>query len=364
MILIRHNGYCCVPLDGNICVFYTTDYVEEDPLRLIWLYNLYTEKWRKYKIPCGQIAPSCRRKSCAVVIGAEIYLFAGRVYELGCSTNDLWILTRTENGCFHWREVEFQQDARLPCPRHAHSGFEYAKSLWIFGGHVKLVSMAGYLSNHGDMMYDYTNQLLCYNPRTQTWTNPQCSGDVPSPRIDPGIAIMKDKAWLFGGDSKRDGMLDDFFELDILSRTWTEIQTGQTKPKGRHLPCFTAISEGQLLLQGGYDDQITLRDTWIMDLSSHTWKKLPVKVKINRNREVCDPTHLGCCRGVNKNVVIFGDVTRNKDPCQQNISTFHVMLEPESLQQLAMKLIYNLRDVIPWQRLPRKLISQLWTLCI
>ena len=83
------------------------------------------------------------------------------------------------------------------------------------------------------------------------------------------------------------------------------------------------------------------------------------KEVINRNPEVCYPTHLGCCSGVNKNVVIFGDLTRNKDPNQRNISTFHVILEPRSLQQLAMKLIYNLRDVIPWQRLPRKLISQL-----
>ena len=103
--------------------------MEKDPLRLIWLRNLYTERWRKYKVPCGQIAPSSRKQSCAVVIGAEIYLFAGRVFELGCSTNDLWKLTRTENECFRWREVAFQQDARLPCPRRDHSGFEYAESL-------------------------------------------------------------------------------------------------------------------------------------------------------------------------------------------------------------------------------------------
>ena len=350
-----------MPLDGNICVFYTfraKGYVENDPLRLIWLYNPYIERWRKYEIPCGQIAPSTRKQSCAVVIGAEIYLFAGRVLKLECNTNDLWKLTRTENGCFRWREVEYQQDARLPCPRHSHSGFEYAKSLWIFGGHARL-SMDGYLSDHGDIMAYYTNQLLCYNPRTQTWTNPQCFGDVPSPRIDPGIAIMKDKAWLFGGRSRIHGMLDDFFELDILSRTWTEIQTGQTKPERCHLPCFIAISDRQLLLHGGYNHECTFHDTWIMDLSSHTWKKLPVEVKVTRYHEMYYPTHLGCCRVVNKNVVIFGDLTRNKDPNQRNISTFHVMLEPRSLQQLAMKLIYSLRDVIPWQRLPRKLISQL-----
>ena len=73
---------------------------------------------------------------------------------------------------------------------------------------------------------------------------------------------MKDEAWLFGGYIRRDGMLDDFFELDILSRTWTEIQTGQTKPQRCHLPCFIDISERQLLLHGGYNDKCTFRGTW------------------------------------------------------------------------------------------------------
>ena len=354
---IQHNRYCCVPFDGNICVFHTfivKGYEENNPLRLIWLYNPYTERWRKYKIPCGQIAPSSRRKSCAVAIGAEIYIFGGMVFELKDYTNELWKLTRTATGCFRWSVIEFQQDAKLPSPRTEHSGFEYAECLWVYGG-CGGYSMAGYLNDHGDIRRGFTNQLLCYNPRTQTWTNPQCFGDVPSPRTDPGTAIMKDKAWIYGGHCTRDGNLDDFFELNLLSRTWNEIQTEQITP--RYLPCFSAISDRQLLLHGGCNLS-TLRDTWIMDLSSHTWKKLPVKVKINRNPEMYDP-HWSCCRGVNKSVVIFGDLTRNKDPNQRNISTFHVMLEPRSLQQLAMKLIYNLRDVIPWQRLPRKLISQL-----
>ena len=35
------------------------------------------------------------------------------------------------------------------------------------------------------------------------------------------------------------------------------------------------------------------------------------------------------------------------------------MLEPKSLQQLAMKTIYDKQDALPWKRLPTKLIAQL-----
>ena len=39
--------------------------------------------------------------------------------------------------------------------------------------------------------------------------------------------------------------------------------------------------------------------------------------------------------------------------------TFHIMLESKSLQQLAMKTIYDKQDALPYKHLPTKLIAQL-----
>ena len=349
--------YCSVALGGNICVLAT-----HKP-NIICLYNLYTEKWRKYKVPFGKMTPSPIRGACAVVVGSDLYMFGGLDLIPNHLTNDLFKLTRTTAGSFYWSKIEMHRDMRLPSPRSEHGGWEYAECLWIFGGKTEWIfggktetrtSQAEYLNDNGVFVRGHTNQLLCYDPHFHIWTNPPCFGDVPSPRTEFGTAIVKDKVWLHAGYS-RSGQyraLDDFFELDMRSRTWTQIQTGQAKPEGRFLSSLNAISDRYLVLHGGVGDDI-LSDTWVMDLSSYTWRRLLIKVDLPRLHRI------GCYPGIDKSVVIFGDWTNNKGSSDGYIPTSHVMLEPKRLQQLAAVMIYNQRDVIPWKRLPCKLISQL-----
>ena len=320
---------------------------------MIRLYNLYTEQWRKYKIPCGKTIPSPRYSSVVVAIGVDIYMFGGLNLKLDGYYNDLFKLARTANRGFYWSQIEFQRDMRLPSPRTEHRGWGYAECLWIFGGCIDhFVSQTGYLNDHGDFINGLTNQLLCYDSHFQTWTNPQCFGNVPSPRKNHSIATIKSKLWLHGGYRSSLSRPDDFFEFDMLSHTWTQIQTGQTKPEARFLSCFSEISDRHLVLQGGYADA-HFKDNWILDLSSYTWRKLTITIDLPRHRST------GCCLGINKSVVFFGDLTSTEGYDAGHRFTFHVMLEPKSLQQLAAKVIYNQRDIISWKCLPRKLISQL-----
>eukprot|EP00961_Rhodomonas_salina_P171905 2318171-Rhodomonas_salina.2 len=45
---------------------------------------------------------------------------------------------------------------------------------------------------------------------------------LPSPRCDPGMATLGDKAFLFGGSSGSD-LYRDLFSFDFLSHTWTSL---------------------------------------------------------------------------------------------------------------------------------------------
>ena len=47
------------------------------PQHAIWMYNLYTQQWRKHVIPQGQTVPASRSYACAVVIGSHVYMFWG-----------------------------------------------------------------------------------------------------------------------------------------------------------------------------------------------------------------------------------------------------------------------------------------------
>ena len=140
----------------------------------------------------------------------------------------------------------------------------------------------------------------------------------------------------------------------MSSLTWSHIQTAQFHPKARSQCTLTAAADSKLVLHGGFtDDQtlisITLNDTWIMDLTSHSWKQFPSRKDHPRM------WHTGST-GLNNNIIIVGGSERHLN--SHNI-VFKVMLGPKSLKQVAMQAIYKYRNELPLNRLPRKLLSLL-----
>ena len=320
----------------------------------VWTYNLYTDQWREHKIPATKNAPYPVIGACAATIDECIYMFGGLDTHSLNTTNAVWKLT-SKYGCFHWSEIEFQRDVRLPFPRFRHSGWEYANCLWAFGGDRSPFSygpLDQYLNDHGDLESmrggAVTNQLICFNPSTHTWTNPQCFGTLPSPRSDHSTAIINNNVWLVGGEGPSN-IFDDFFKFDMPSKTWTCIQTTQAKPQVRLWSTLTAISDSQLVCHGGEALRFPpVIDTYIVDLPSNTWRYH----KSVRDNERCNHS---ASLGLNKNVIIVG----GRSSFAQPTPTFQLMLEPKSLKQVAMKTIYSQRKVLPWKNLPSKLIMQL-----
>ena len=95
----------------------------------------------------------------------------------------------------------------------------------------------------------------------------------------------------------------------------------------------------------------SLSDTWIMDLSSQIW------MQYTPNQDHGGHLHKGSL-GVKKCIFINGGFDC-KSTDQTYTPTFHAMLEPKCLQQVAMKIIHSNQYVLPWKRLPSKLIAQL-----
>ena len=145
--------------------------------------------------------------------------------------------------------------------------------------------------------------------------------------------------------------MDDFFQLDMPSHIWTQVTTNHTKPLGRCCSSLTAISENMLVLHAGASKLgYGHRDTWIIDLSSQARREY------TSNQDDLRACHTGSL-GVNKSVIVIGGLIQSS--LQAHRSTFHVMLEPKSLQQLAMRIIYTNQNVLSWKCLPSKLVAQL-----
>ena len=135
----------------------------------------------------------------------------------------------------------------------------------------------------------------------------------------------------------------------MCTLTWTQIQIHHTRPLGRRLSSLNAITDNQLVLHAGTSSVRSkgLSDTWIFDLQSQSWKQY------TSNKDNPRLGHTGL-PGINGEIIIFGGTGSN---CELRTATFHVMLEPKSLQQLALKMVYMHRAGLPWINLPQKLIQ-------
>ena len=338
--------HAAVCIENHIIVFGGVGEKEELlPLHDIWMYNMYTEQWGKHVIPERNLAPPGTSSACAVAIAGDIYMFGGYIDDIkeqNC-TNAVWKLTRTSKRCFTWRKCTKRNKKKMPSPRHSHSGWEYTGQLWTFGGFG--VSPAGYLEDHGDFVQSDNNQLLCYDPSSEEWRNPKPFGTVPQPRARHATTLVGDKVWMYGGFSFDLNIYDELYQLDMVSLTWTEIQTGQFKPPSGLLFTLNAITESQLVLYGGesLDDLESLSDIWIFDLASLSWQKYEATRGTSRS------SHTGTAC-MNNNVTIIGgyewfEFCESDSAFRRDVynDIFAVRLEPKRLQKLAIQKIYQHR---------------------
>ena len=341
---------CIIVLSGS------DEYEMVRSLRNIWMYNMYTEQWRKHVIPAQNDAPPRTEDFCAVVIEGDIYMFGGWVAaeDRGRQqhfTNALWKLTRTPNQCFKWREVMARNKKKIPSPRECHSGWEYNGQLWTSGGYG--LTLEGYLNDHGDFsgtIHGKNNQLLCYDPWSQDWRNLKPSGTVPEPHSEHTSTIIGDKVSMYGGFSTKPNRI---YQLSMVSLTWTEILSGQPKPRYREMCSLIAVTEDQIVLHGGSTSKKRFNDTWILDLPSLSWTRYEASQAKPRSG------HTGNV-GIGSSIIIIGGImdSQKKDGSFDSEiynDAFSVKLEPKTLQQLAIQKIHHHKDVLPWKRLPNLL---------
>ena len=299
-----------------------------------WVYNLDTDHWRKVEMPqhhlISPLSIACKK---AVAIGRYVYMFGGY------SSSAVWQLSIQEKDHLTWTKMPLNALYKTPAPRERHTAWEYDEKMWVFGGEMGY--LLGYLNEHGDIEDRRNNQLLCFDPCCNTWTNPKCSGDVPSPRCDHATAIIGDSLWLYGGYN-RGYNSDDFYTMSMDSFSWIQININHPTPGHRWKHSLNAISATQLVLHGGYCCGLA-NATWIFDMEARVWRRY-------KQDEDHRDGHTGL-RGLTDSVICIGG--RSKKEFTK--SFFHLMLEPRSLQALAMQMIQRHKGVLQWKSLPNKL---------
>ena len=340
------------PMDHVIMVIKQLPPFQRRCEQQIWMYNMYTEEWRKCCDISRSTIGSCGDGACAVTMGPDaVYLFGGVDVHLlpgkSC-TNALWQLSKQSHKHIVWRKITSPKK-KSPSPRTEHSGWAFDSKLWTFGGIGS--SPRGYLHNVGNFVgfLKWNNQLLCCDPTIPEWTNPTCNGAVPSPRCGHSTAQTGEKVFLFGGQGASYNHSHDLYELNISSLIWTNIQTGHVHPPARYHSSLTALNEaGRFVLHGGIEQnfdtglRVTFKDTWILDLETQFWRQYH---QSNSHHRLC---HTGFT-GIHSVVIIGGHHSRQHDP------TIHIRLQAKSLQKVAIQTLHKHRNEVPKNALPKKL---------
>ena len=218
-------------------------------LSVIHVYNLDSERWKRYKISDGERRPPNTRYACGTSLSRnKVIMFGGET--LGLFTNALWELSRMEPNKFKWQKISIGNEADQPSPRCRATAWEYEGKLWTFAGSGRYPR--GYLNVSGKWIatkYDHkenvwlTNQINCYNTHLSKWENVVSSGAVPSPRCDTAATRIGHIVWVYGGDRNfANSSLSDLYSLNLENMMWTQhnIPIGVPQPISSKFPQFNS----------------------------------------------------------------------------------------------------------------------------
>jgi N-acetylneuraminic acid mutarotase len=224
------------------------------------------------------MVPPPRSGAASVVVKGRLYVFGG--YGGGTGRLDDFFQYSFETG--QWDEVKVLSEAKPG--RRENNGVvisDSSRSIYLFGGY------------NGS---SWLNDLWKFDIESQRWTCIQessdpdraddanaASGDVPTGHQVRGKApsrrfgyvsvVHEGKFVLFGGfDGSR--WLNDMFEFDFSTKTWSEIDAKGSLPSVRSCPAW-AKDETHVYIQGGYDGVERKADFFACDLATYTWTELP-----------------------------------------------------------------------------------------
>lgn len=115
--------------------------------------------------------------------------------------------------------------------------------------------------------------LAIYDFGSKSWSQPKISGPSPTARRKhTAVAISDSTMLLFGGIDTSHQVVNDLWKFDILTNTWTKIQTSKS-PAPRH--SHTAVLyEGSMIIFGGLGASSFLGDVWKYSAETNTWQEV------------------------------------------------------------------------------------------
>ncbi|KAJ2901845.1 hypothetical protein MKZ38_001324 [Zalerion maritima] len=229
-------------LVGNAFIVYggDTKIDDEDILdETLYLLNTSTRQWSR-ALPAGP-RPSGRYGHSLNILGSKIYIFGGQVE--GYFMNDLsaFDLNQLQQPNNRWEMLIKSSDisglapGEIPPARTNHSMITFQDKMYLFGG------------TNGVTWF---NDVWCYDPSSNSWSQLDCIGYIPIPREGHAAALVDDVMYVFGGRTETGEDLGDLAAFRISSRRWYTFQNMGPSPSARSGHSMTTVGK-QVVVVGG-----------------------------------------------------------------------------------------------------------------
>ena len=254
------------------------------------------KEWQSCGVPARQGSAMC-------YLDGLMFLFGGRAAKVKREyLSDFWVGSEANRT---WQEVQQSNDTELwPCKRHNHGMVPCTsrKSIFLYGG-----------ATHGEIIREkpsirykpkYLDDLWEYNIVSRTWTNHNIPG--PSGKNALTLSAARGGAFLFGGFGEE--FLDDLWFISIPHSPelpyWKRISCS-TGPSARAYHAGVVDSNSSLYIAGGYEwnsqerREVYFSDFWRFDIAQSQWERLQ-DFPLARNRctlAACPDEHIVLING-------------------------------------------------------------------
>ena len=98
--------------------------------------------------------------------------------------------------------------------------------------------------------FQWFNDVWCYDPTTNLWSQLDCIGYIPVPREGHAASIVDDVMYIFGGRTEDGADLGDLAAFRITSRRWYTFQNMGPSPSPRSGHSMTTVGKSVVVVGG------------------------------------------------------------------------------------------------------------------
>ena len=254
-----------------------------------WAYSPIANTWTQLK-PSGALPTARLNHAMALDPDTGRVIMFGGLGDDGV-LNDTWAYDPAANA---WTNLS--PTGTMPSPRAGHSmAYDPATQ--------RLIMFGGFDESGGRL-----NETWAYDPTANTWTKLSPSGKLPAGRdahsmvYDPSSGLMI----VFGGEYDH-GNLNDTWAYDPVTDSWTGLSPSGSLPGERFGSAMAYdLSDGRLIMFGGFNDTHAFNDTWAYDSRANSWTELGSSGTLPPSRWMSSLTYDPATR----RLVMFGGRTK------------------------------------------------------